>query len=73
MTLTPLIFGYFLVNASPDPLAVVTSNLQVHRAHDVVDTALFYRDLGLRSNQIFLVNAFPPKPLDISTSNFRGA
>ena len=28
--------------------------------------------LGSRSNQIFLVNAFPPKPLDIATSNFAG-
>ena len=26
-----------------------------------------------RSNQIFLVNAFPPKPLDIAASNFAGA
>ena len=30
-------------------------------------------DSGSRSNQKFLVNAFPPKPLDIATSNFTGA
>ena len=33
----------------------------------------FVLDLGSRSNQIFLVNAFPPKPLDIAASNFAGA
>ena len=27
---------------------------------------------GSRSNQIFLVNAFPPKLLDIAASNFAG-
>ena len=26
-----------------------------------------------RSNQIFLVDAFPPKQLDIAASNFAGA
>ena len=29
--------------------------------------------MGSGSNQIFLVNAFPPKSLDIAASNFAGA
>ena len=47
--------------------------LQVHRAHDVEDNASYDLGLGSRSNQIFLVNAFSPKPLDILTSNFESA
>ena len=36
--------------------------------------AMFHVTLALgQSNQIFLVNAFPLKPLDIATSNFAGA
>ena len=34
---------------------------------------MLYVTLTLRPNQIFLVNAFPPKPLDIAASNFAGA
>ena len=34
---------------------------------------MLYVTLTLRSNQIFLVNAFPSKPLDIAASNFAGA
>ena len=44
--------------------------LQVHRSHDVEGNASCDLDLGLRSNQTFLVNAFPPKLLDIETSYF---
>ena len=58
----------FLVNA-----AIGCSNfkLQVHRSHDEEDNASC--DLDLWSNQIFLANAFPPKQLNIATSNFAGA
>ena len=41
--------------------------------HDVEGKASCDLDLGSRSNQIFLVNAFPPTPLDIAASNFAGA
>ena len=41
--------------------------------HDVEGNSLCDLDLGSRSNQIFLVNAFLPKSLDISTSKFAGA
>ena len=65
---------YFLVNApSPNSLAVATSTLQVHWSHDVEGNALCNLDPRSRSNQIFIVNAFPPKPLDIATSNIAGA
>ena len=30
-------------------------------------------DLDLGPNQIFLLNAFPPQPLDIAAQNFAGA
>ena len=42
--------------------------LQVLRSHDVEGNALC--DL---SNQMFPVNALPPKPLHIAASNFAGA
>ena len=45
------------------PLATATSNF----AGDVEGNALCYLDLGSRSNEIFFVNAFPSKPLDIAT------
>ena len=35
-------------------------------------TAMLHNTLS-RSNKIFHVNAFPPKPLDIAASNFAGA
>ena len=47
--------------------------LQVHRSHDVEGNASYELDLGSRSNQIFLGNAFPLKPLNIAASNFAGA
>ena len=47
--------------------------LQVHRSHDVEGNASCDLDIGSRFNQIFLANAFPPKPLDIAASNFVGA
>ena len=47
--------------------------LQAHRSHDVEGNASCDLDLGSRSNKIFLVNAFPPKPLDIAASNFAEA
>ena len=53
------------------PLQLQT--LQVHRSHDVEGNASCDLDLGSGSNQIFLVNALPPKPLDIEASNFAGA
>ena len=44
-------------------------------SHYKEDNALCALDLGSRSNKIFLVNAFPPKPLDIHlpASNFADA
>ena len=45
--------------------------LQVQRSHDIEGNASC--DLASRSNQIFLVNAIPPKLLDIATSNFADA
>ena len=42
-------------------------------SHDVEGNASCDLDPGPRSNQIFIVNTFPPKPLDIATSNFAGA
>ena len=42
-------------------------------SHDVEGNALCELDLGLRSNQIFIVNTYPTKLLDIATSNFAGA
>ena len=45
----------------------------IHRSHDVEGNASCNLDPGSRLNQIFLVNAFPPKPLDIAASNFAGA
>ena len=35
--------------------------------------AIFHVTLTLGPNHIFLVNAFPPKPLDIAASNFAAA
>ena len=35
--------------------------------------ATFRVTLGQEQIKIFFVNAFPPKPLDIATSNFAGA
>ena len=43
--------------------------LQVHRAHNVEGNDSCDLDPSFRSNQLLLVNAFPPKPLDIATSN----
>ena len=42
-------------------------------SHDVEGNASCDIDLVSRSNQIFLINALPPKPLDIEPSNFAGA
>ena len=42
-------------------------------SHDVEGNASCDLDLGSRSNQIFLVNGLPLKPLDIAASNFAGA
>ena len=62
---------YFLVNASPlNHWPKRLQTLQLHRSHDVEGNALSDLDLGLRSNQIFLVNAFPLKLLGVATSNF---
>ena len=47
--------------------------MQVHSSHDVEGNASCNLDLGSRSNQIFLVNAFTPKLLDIATSNIASA
>ena len=44
--------------------------LQLHRSHDVEDKALCDLDIGSGLNQVFLVNAFPPKLLD-SFSSFK--
>ena len=43
--------------------------MQVNRTHYVEGNALVTLTLG---NQIFLVNAFPLKPLDIAASNVAG-
>ena len=45
--------------------------LQVHSPRGVEGMASC--DIGSRLNQIFLVNAYPPKPLDIASSNFASA
>ena len=48
----------------------------MHKSYDVGDTGqrfMFVLDLRSRSKSeimYFLVNAFPPKPLDVATSNF---
>ena len=60
---------YFLVSAFPLPLALATSNVADTCTQDNASCDL---DLGSRLNQIFLVNAFPPKPLDIATLNHAG-
>ena len=44
--------------------------MQVHRSHNVEDNVSCDFGLGSRVNQIFLVNRFPPKPLDIAISKF---
>ena len=54
-----------------------SQTLQVHRSHDVEGTGLLY-DLYPKvkvKGQImhFLVNASPPKMLDVPTSNVAGA
>ena len=59
---------YFLVNTSKQ-----LQTFQVHRSLDVEGNASCDLNLGSMSNQIFPVNAFPPKPLDIATLNFSGA
>ena len=41
-------------------------------SQDVEGNASCDLDIRSRSNQIFLVNAFPLKPLDIVASNFAG-
>ena len=47
-----------------------TLQVHVHRSHDVESSASCDLDLG---NEIILVNAFPPKQLDIEASNFADA
>ena len=47
--------------------------MQVHRLHDVEGNASCDLDLGQGQIKIFLVNALPPKPLDIDASNFADA
>ena len=42
-------------------------DISIHRSHDVEGNT------SCEICQIFLVNAFPPKPLDIAASNFTGA
>ena len=58
---------------------IEASNFSMHRSYDVEDTGqLFVLVLDLRSRSKYeimysLVNAWPPKPLDVATSNFADA
>ena len=54
-------------------MSLTIGGSKVHRSHDVEGNDLWDLDLGSRSNQIFLINAFPLKPFDIAASNFAGA
>ena len=78
MTLTPLTLGsrsnnVFLEMHLLNHWLYQLQTLRVHRSYDVEGNASCDLDLGSMSNQIFLVNALPAKPLDIEASNFVGA
>ena len=47
--------------------------MHVHTSQNVEGNVLCDLHLGSMSNQIYSVNAFPPKQLEIATSNFAGA
>ena len=68
---------YFLVHACPQNRWMKQSQiLHVLRSHDVVSTAQFcvlpLPQFG-QSQRFFLVNASPPKPLDVAISNVAGS
>ena len=60
---------YLLVNSSPKPLAIATSNFA--GAQNTLHCIVGPGPQG-QGHMYFLINKFP-KPLDVATANFAGA